>query len=320
VILCSNSFAQKKEDGLKFPIQPKYDPTQTNQNRFDLGDPSSVQQTIVYDTKTKKYIFKESMGENGSLNYRNPSMMTLKEYIDYERKKSISQNWKERIDEQTESGQAALVPPIKVGGKGFINFFGSDEINIKPQGSIEVSLGVNTSRYDNPILPINQRKVTRFDFQQNMQINLVGQIGTKLKLSTSYNSQAAFDFENVTKLGYTGDEDQIIQKIELGNVSMPLNTSLIQGSQTLFGIKTQWKFGKLTIDNIIASSKGKKQEINVAGKAQVQNFELTADNYESNRHYFIGHYFRDAYDTAMSQMPIIQSQINITRMEVWLYQ
>jgi cell surface protein SprA len=318
VILCSNSFAQKKEDGLKFPIQPKYDPTQTNQNRFDLGDPSSVQQTIVYDTKTKKYIFKESMGENGSLNYRNPSMMTLKEYIDYERKKSISQNWKERIDEQTESGQAALVPPIKVGGKGFINFFGSDEINIKPQGSIEVSLGVNTSRYDNPILPINQRKVTRFDFQQNMQINLVGQIGTKLKLSTSYNSQAAFDFENVTKLGYTGDEDQIIQKIELGNVSMPLNTSLIQGSQTLFGIKTQWKFGKLTIDNIIASSKGKKQEINVAGKAQVQNFELTADNYESNRHYFIGHYFRDAYDTAMSQMPIIQSQINITRMEVWL--
>ena len=63
VILCSNSFAQKKEDGLKFPIQPKYDPTQTNQNRFDLGDPSSVQQTIVYDTKTKKYIFKKACFE-----------------------------------------------------------------------------------------------------------------------------------------------------------------------------------------------------------------------------------------------------------------
>ena len=310
--------AQIKDESLPFPIQKTYDPTQTKQQRFDLGDPTSKKQTIVYDPVLKKYVFKETMGNEDFLNYRNPSVMTLKEYIEYERKKSLSQNWKDKLDAQTEDPGKALVPPIKVGGKGFINFFGSDEISIKPQGSLEVSLGVNSSRYDNPALPVNQRRVTRFDFQQNMQINLVGQIGTKLKLSTSYNSQAAFDFENVTKLGYTGDEDQILQKIELGNVSMPLNTSLIQGSQTLFGVKTQWKFGKLTVDNIIASSKGKKQEINIAGKAQVQNFELTADNYESNRHYFINHYFRNTYDTAMAQLPIVNSQVSITRMEVWL--
>jgi cell surface protein SprA len=302
---------------LPFPIEKTYDPTSNSSFRFDLGNPSQLKQTIVYDPVLKKYVFKETLGTDGLINYRNPSMMTLKEYIEYERKKSLSQNWKDKLDAQTET-EKSLVSPIKVGGKGFVNFFGSDEINIKPQGTIEVSMGVNSSKYDNPSLPVNQRRITRFDFQQNMQINLVGTIGTKLKLSTSYNSQAAFDFENVTKLGYTGDEDQIIQKIELGNVSLPLNTSLIQGSQTLFGVKTQWKFGKLTIDNVIASSKGKKQEINIAGKAQVQNFELTADNYEANRHYFLAHYFRDQYDTAMSQLPIANSQINITRMEVWV--
>jgi cell surface protein SprA len=318
VVLYTPAFTQDEEkDKLPFPIDKTYDPTQNKKQSFDLGDPSSVKQTIVYDPITKKYVFKEVF-DNSNLNYRNPSMMTLEEYLDYEQKKSISSNWKEKVDEQTDSDEKSLVSPIKVGGKGFINFFGSDEISIKPQGSVEVSLGVNSSRYDNPILPVKQRKVTRFDFQQNLQINLVGQIGTKLKLSTSYNSQAAFDFENVTKLGYTGDEDQILQKIELGNVSMPLNTSLIQGSQTLFGVKTQLKFGRLTVDNILASSKGKKQEINIAGKAKVQNFELTADNYEANRHYFISHYFRDMYDTAMSSLPIVNSQINITRMEVWL--
>ena len=317
-LFIGNAKAQIKDEGLPFPIQKTYDPTQTMPQRFDLGDPSAKKQTIVYDPILKKYVFKETMGNEDFLNYRNPSVMTLKEYIEYERKKSLSQNWKDKLDAQTGDQAKDLVPPIKVGGKGFINFFGSDEISIKPQGSVEVSLGVNSSRYDNPVLPVNQRRVTRFDFQQNMQINLVGQIGTKLKLSTSYNSQAAFDFENVTKLGYTGDEDQIIQKIELGNVSLPLNTSLIQGSQTLFGVKTQWKFGKLTIDNIIASSKGKKQEINIAGKAQVQNFELTADNYEANRHFFVNHYFRNEYDSAMSELPIVKSQISITRMEVWL--
>lgn len=312
-----NLYGQDSIKPLPFPIKKTYDPTQTTPQRFDLGDPSKLKQTIVYDPVLRKYIFKETLGESTNINYRNPSMMTLKEYLEYERKKSLTNNWKDKIDAQTESGQP-LIPPIKVGGKGFANFFGSDEINIKPQGSVEVAMGINHSRLDNPILPVAQRSLTRFDFQQNMQINLVGQIGTKLKLSTSYNSQASFDFENVTKLAYTGDEDQIIQKIELGNVSLPLSTSLIQGSQTLFGVKTQWKFGKLTIDNVIASSKGKKQEINVAGKSQVQNFELTADNYEANRHYFLSHYFRNQYDTAMAQLPIVNSQINITRMEVWL--
>ena len=317
LLFFGHSYSQENETELPFPIPKTFDPTQNPQSRFDLGKPSQLKQTIVYDPTSKKYVFKETLGNEGSINFRNPSMMTLKEYIEYERKKSLSQNWKDKLDKITES-EKALVAPIKIGGKGFINFFGSDEINIKPQGTIEIALGVNSSKYDNPSLPVNQRRITRFDFQQNMQINLVGTIGTKLKLSTSYNSQAAFDFENVTKLGYTGDEDQIIQKIELGNVSLPLNTSLIQGSQTLFGVKTQWKFGKLTIDNVIASSKGKKQEINIAGKAQVQNFELSADNYEANRHYFLSHYFRDQYDTAMSQLPIANSQINITRMEVWV--
>jgi cell surface protein SprA len=208
--------------------------------------------------------------------------------------------------------------PIKIGSKAFENFFGSDQITIRPQGSVELSFGVNSSRYDNPILPVKQRKITRFDFQQQIQLNLVGQIGTKLKVGTSYNTQAAFDFDNISKLEYTGDEDQIMQKIELGNVAMQLPTSLIQGSQTLFGAKTQLKFGRATVDLIAASSKGKRQEINITGKAQVQKFELSADNYEANRHYFVNLYHHDHYDEAMSTVPIVSSSAYITRMEVWL--
>jgi cell surface protein SprA len=303
------------QDTLPFPIQNSLDPTQTQPQSFDLGDPSSVNQTIVYDPTTGTYIFKETIGKG--INYRNPSMMTLEEYLEYERQKSMRNNWKEKIDEQTAKNQP-MEFPIKIGSKAFENFFGSDQITIRPQGSVELSFGVNSSRYDNPILPVKQRKITRFDFQQQIQLNLVGQIGTKLKVSTSYNTQAAFDFDNVTKLEYTGDEDQIIQKIELGNVALQSPTSLIQGSQTLFGAKSQLKFGRSTIDLIAASSKGKRQEINISGKAQVQTFEMGADNYEANRHYFVNMYHRDHYDEAMATVPIVNSSMYITRMEVWL--
>lgn len=301
---------------LPFPITNPLDPTQTTPQSFDLGDPSSVQQTIVYDPVTGTYIFKESIGKS-SLMYRNPSMMTLEEYLEYERKKALKENWKDKIDQQTEQNRA-LEFPIKIPSKTFENFFGSDEITIRPQGSVELSFGVNSSRYDNPMLPVRQRKITRFDFQQQIQMNLVGQIGTKLKLNTSYNTQAAFDFDNITKLGYSGDEDQILQRIELGNVSFPSFGSLIPGSQTLFGAYTKMRFGNLTIDAIGASSKGKRTEINITGKAQVQPFEFSADNYEVNRHYFLNLYFNNTYNTSMAQLPNVASETSITRMEVWV--
>ncbi|MFK7785993.1 MAG: cell surface protein SprA [Crocinitomicaceae bacterium] len=311
------SWAQNDPDtNLIWPLNPTYDPTQTNEQSFDLGDPNSLDRTIVYDPVTGKYIFTEVIGASG-INYRNPSMMTLEEYIEYERQKSLQDNWKEKIDEQTAENQPFEFP-IKVGNKVFENFFGSDQITIRTTGSVEISLGVNSSRYENPILPERQRRITRFDFQQQINLNLVGQIGTRVKLGTSYNTQAAFDFDNISTLEYTGDEDQIIQKIQLGNVQFQPPTSLIQGSQVLFGAYSQLKFGNTTVDMIGASSRGQRKEINIEGGSQTQQFELTADNYEVNRHYFLNMYHHDNYDNGMSSLPIPNTTINLTRIEVWV--
>jgi cell surface protein SprA len=47
-------------------------------------------------------------------------------------------------------------------------------------------------------------------------------------------------------------------KIEVGNVSMPLNSSLIRGAQSLFGVKTQLQFGKTTI-TVFFTQKSQRQ-------------------------------------------------------------
>ncbi len=320
ILLClfgaSLSYAQTGDpDTLIYPIEPTYDPTQSSNQSFDLGDPTGVTQTIVYDPITGTYVFTETIGND--LNYRNPSVMTFDEYVEYERQKSLQANWRDRIDEQTEESQPFQLP-IKIDSKVFENFFGSDEIVITPQGNVELSFGVNSSRYDNPILPVRQRRITRFDFQQQIKLNLTGQIGTKLKINTSYDTQAAFNFDNISTLEYAGNEDQIVQKIALGNVSFNPPTALIPSSQTLFGASTQLRFGKTYVDLIAASQRGQRKEITIEGEAQQQRFDLTADNYEANRHYFINHYHRDHYNEAMETLPIANTTINITRIEVWV--
>lgn len=54
------------------------------------------------------------------------------------------------------------------------------------------------------------------------------------------------------------------------------------------------------------------------GGGTVNDFSITALEYDEDRHYFLSHYFRDHYDEALTNYPYIQSQVQITRLEVWV--
>ncbi len=75
-------------------------------------------------------------------------------------------------------------------------------------------------------------------------MNVIAKIGDKIEFKTNYNTEATFDFENKLNLRYEGDEDEILQLLEAGDVSLPLNSTLITGSQTLFGIKSKLNLEK----------------------------------------------------------------------------
>ena len=299
---------------LPYPISDYRDYTAKPNSRFDFNPPANIETEIKYNTETGMYDIFQKIGDRY---YRYPTSMTLEEYMAYERKKAMNDYFQEKIEDEDQAA-GDLIPPLKIKSKGFDMIFGGDEISIRPQGSAELQFGANISKYDNPALPVNQRRVTTFDFQQKIQLNLVGQIGDKLKLEISQNTEATFNFQNQVKIGYTGYEDEIIQKIEAGNVTLPLNTTLIQGSQSLFGIRTDLKFGRLTVNTILSQQKGQRQEINVAGGAQTQDFEVDVDNYEANKHYFLNFYHREHYDEAMESMPFVNSGVNITKIEVWV--
>ena len=313
--ITGDTLPHPKEDYSKLPKDRK-------KKSFTIGDPSNVESTVEYDRKSGKFVLKEKIG---SMDKSRPVSMSFEEYRDYQIKDATKNYWKERaaLDNAKDEGgnkllQRLVSQNIKIPVPGFDMIFGSNQIKIEASGYADLNFGINISKVENPILPEDLQKTVNFDFDEKIKMGVTGQIGDKMKLGINYDTEATFDFENQTKLAYEGNEDEIIQKIEAGNVSLPLNGSLITGSQSLFGFKTELKFGKLYITSVISQQKGEMSTIEVEGGAMTTDYKITADEYEANKHYFLAHYFRDNYNKALSGLPVIRSAVNITRIEVWV--
>jgi len=280
-----------------------------------LNNPSNFKEDVVYDPEKNEYIIYRKIG---SLDYRPPVHMNPEEFRKYDYARAMREYWNSRIAGEEAGFRSTLIPQIEVGGAAFDKIFGSNIINIIPQGSAELIFGVNISHTENPILTEKLRTIPTFDFKEKIQMNVTGTIGDKMELGVNYNTDAMFEFENRTKLQYSGKEDEIIRKIEAGDVTLPLKGTLITGSYSLFGLKTEMQFGKLTVTTVLSQQKGETSVIQVEGGAQQTSFEIFADEYEGNRHFFLSQYFRDIYDDALKTLPIVSSGVNIERIEVWI--
>ncbi|MDG1283724.1 MAG: cell surface protein SprA, partial [Flavobacteriales bacterium] len=311
LLLSVNSLSQSLSvPDLSFPF------SNTEFGGLFMNYPSNYTSNFIFDPKTNTYILKESVG---SIDLKGLKILSFNEYQEYEQNKLVYDYWKLQSKQRTGNQTSALgLPKLYVPGKSFDRVFGGNAVDIRPQGSAELIFGLKINSIDNPSLPEEQRKTTSFDFKEKIQMNVIGKIGSKLKVTANFNTETTFEFENQMKVEYTGMEDEILKKIEIGNVSLPLNGTLITGSQSLFGLKTQMQFGRTTITSILSQQKSTKSEIEVSGGAQTSEFDVYADQYESNKHYFLAHYFKDQYDNALSNLPFINSSINITKIEVWV--
>ena len=304
------------EIDLIFPINDPLDPTNFSLGLIDFNLPLNIQNNINYDPATGQYIYNSLLGD--TLNFRPSSEVSLQDFLKLQHQQSMDDFWKKKLDEISDYKYKNIEDEVKINDPPPKKIFGSDFVEIRPQGSAELSFGLNSSRTDNPVLPERNRSLTTFDFDQKIQMNLTGKIGDLMDLGFNYNTEATFDFDNQLNLDYSGKEDDILQKLEAGNVTLPLNSTLISGSQSLFGIKSELKFGKLTATTVLSQQKGQKKEIEVSGGAQLNEFEINADNYEENRHFFLSFYYRDSYDQSMKSLPMITSGIQIQRIEVWV--
>ncbi|MEG2278218.1 MAG: cell surface protein SprA, partial [Odoribacter sp.] len=317
--LLSGSYTGRTVDTLLFPIKEDRDNEirkEVPPSALFLKKPSNIKDTIVYDPSTKRYVVKSLIG--GRYDYVRPYSQTLQELIDTRSKMSIYEYNRRQIQEGSKYDFKSLVSEIQFLDKLLSPIFGKNKIKINVQGSVELTLGVKTNKIDNPTLPIDMRKTTTLDFDEKIQFNIGGNIGDLINLDWSYNTEATFDFENILKLNYEGKEDDIVKKVEAGNVSLPLSGTLISGGQNLWGFRTDLQFGKLSVSGIFSQQKGEAKMVQLEKGGQKQEFEVSANNYEANRHFFLSRYFRDTYDASLQNLPVINSGVVITKIEVWV--
>ncbi|MEX0597667.1 MAG: cell surface protein SprA, partial [Candidatus Paceibacterota bacterium] len=306
-------------DNSKQPIYPIKDNVNNDKpdykNNIDLLDPS-FKTTVEYNSVTKKYDEYKTVGGRKTL----LRSMTREEYLQETAKEEQKRYFEQRSKSNAgasgynNNNKIELIKPPEILDK----VFRGGLVDIQPSGSAELTFGGNFNTVRNPQFSARQQRTGQFDFDQKIQLNVVGKIGNALNLNIKYDTDATFDFDNQTKLDWVGKEDQMLRKVELGNVSLPLNGSLIQAGQSLFGIKTDWQFGKLRMSVIATQNKGQRTETTVNGGAQVTNFNIQAHNYDQNRHYFLGQFFKDQYDAALSDLPLVASGAFINRVEIWV--
>ena len=299
-------------------VPETYEELMADELGYDLSTPSNIETTAEYDPKTGFYIVRTRLGD---YEIATPFMLTPAQYNDWQLRRSMQRYYRERnLAQVTEKEKE----PFNVLDMNFAlgpleKIFGPGGVQLKTQGSVQVATGIKSNKTDNPALPLSSRRKTYFDFDQKIQATINASVGDRMKFNMTYNTDATFDFDSKNlKLAYEGKEDDIVKSIEAGNVSMTTGSSLIRGSTALFGIKTKLQFGKLTATALVSQQNSESKSVSSRGGVQTTKFSITADNYDQNRHFFLGHFFRDNYDRFASRLPYVSSGVNITRIEVWV--
>lgn len=318
-----DSLTMVVDTAIMAPMQVKSLGTETYEDldrlpsNLDLQDPENVTTEIEYDAVQGCYVVRTRIGD---VEIATPYMMTEDEYRAYSERQQMGRYWQEKISTIEHDNESKFdITDMKFNIGPADKVFGPGGVQLKLQGSADLLFGFKHQYVDNPALTERSRNNNIFDFDQKIQLNVNGKVGDKLNFNMSYNTEASFSFDQQNlKLNFKGQEDDIIQSIEAGNVSLNLNSNLIRGSSALFGIKTDLKFGKLRVQALISQQNSESQSVSSKGGAQTTNFEVPIDAYDENRHFFLGYYFRDTYEQAMTALPYIASGVTINRIEVWV--
>jgi len=201
---------------------------------------------------------------------RPPTVLTYDQYRDlrfaYDTQKAFRENTVKvfKFQKKGTSGQGiAIDVPFRIKSRTFKRIFGGERVGLRVSGDISINGHVRRQKFSQIQTINNQNASTSFLIDQTQRFTIEGKVGEKVKVRVDQDSERLFDFQNAIRLDYTGEEDEVIQSIEAGNIDMRLGTRLATFSgrnQGLFGLKSTAKLGALTMTGIASMEKGQKNK------------------------------------------------------------
>ncbi|HIA83509.1 MAG TPA: cell surface protein SprA [Candidatus Marinimicrobia bacterium] len=148
---------------------------------------------------------------------------------------------------------------------------------------------------------LSETQNTHLEFDQTQRISVEGKIGDRVSINVDHDSERDFDWENNIRISYKGEEDDIVQTVDAGNVSLSLpGSQSLMGSashQGLFGVKTVSKLGPMNITAIASIVNTEKKSQEYKGKSEAQTIKIQDHRYVENKYFFIHEWFRDGVVT-----------------------
>ncbi len=185
--------------------------------------------------------------------------------------------------------------PFKVKSKTFRRIFGSGRIGLNVHGNINLKGTYRSEKRESESASAFANNQNDFRLDQEQQFTVVGKIGEKVDVHIDQNTERSFDFENNLSITYTGEPEEIIEKIEAGNISLALpSTKYVQfndRSGGLFGLKMINRFGPLRLTGIASTEKNESKQQTFTGQTSDQTRELGPGQHETG-YFYINEYYR----------------------------
>ena len=312
-------YARKESKALKFEPKRKF-------SFFSYPSNRRLRRSVELDSTGNFVIIREFISNN---EIRSPLKIPLEEYIEMKLRATERGSWeglgyqytlKEGKDDLGKLFSDITNIEIPLPSVSFLSIFGPPQISLKINGAVDIHGAWRNETTEGVTASLLGNTRNEPDFKQQVQINVNGTIGDKLTIAADWNTERTFEYENQLKLHYKGYEDEIIQSIEAGNVSLQ-TSPLVGGGEALFGIKALFQFGPFSLTALASQKKSEIEEVSVSGGTQKSTFEVHAYDYSQN-HYFVDSVYADETLNIYGQIfgtpnPVPVDEYVIKEIEVW---
>jgi len=200
------------------------------------------------------------------------------------------------------------------------SIFGKPEVSVNVTGDVLVSAGWRWDTQNLGTASVFGQTISSPIFNQRIAVNVGAKIGDKLNLNTDWNSFRQIDLDNRFRIGFDGYDDDIIKRIEFGNVQLQTPSTFINGSQALWGIRADFQFGPLFLKSIASQRRGERRTLRFQGGSAKQHIILRAYDYSQN-HFFLDTMYKSVYRAYFqNNTPVIPASaqaLRVTQLEVY---
>jgi hypothetical protein len=127
--------------------------------------------------------------------------------------------------------------------------------------------------------------------QQDLNIRLEGRLSDRVGVNLLQNSANQIPLENKVAINYKGDEDDLIQALDLGNTNLTLpGTQYVSYSgknEGLFGMKATTRLGPLDFTVLASKQEGRSERAGYQGGSSRQTQVIYDKDYVKGVYFFL---------------------------------